>query len=63
MMGAESKDRTLEALRTIVESVEEKAQVPPDNPDVVALRQIVEHRIVELESDDGSEPVCGTHLL
>ena len=39
-----------------MERVEQKAQVPPDDPDVVALRQIVEDKIAELESssDDSS---------
>ena len=53
-MNAESRDRTLEDLRTIVEKVEQKAHVPPDNPDLVALRQIVENKITELESEEGS---------
>jgi hypothetical protein len=44
----------LEDLRTIVEKVEQKAQVPSDNPDLVALRQIVEHKITELESTEDS---------
>jgi len=53
-MDADSRDRTLEDLRTIVEKVEQKAQVPSDNPDLVALRQIVEHKITELESTEDS---------
>jgi len=58
-MDAESKDRALEDLRTIVEKVERKAHVPPDNPDLVALRHIVEHRIIELESEEDSDPPRG----
>ena len=54
-MDAESKDRALQDLRTIVEKVEEKAHVPPDNPDLVALRQIVEHKIAELETNRDAE--------
>jgi hypothetical protein len=54
-MDTDSKDRTLQDLRTIVEKVERKAHVPPNNPDLVALRQIVEHKITELESEQGSE--------
>jgi hypothetical protein len=51
-MDADSRDRTLEDLRTIVQKVEQKAHVPPDNPDLVVLRKIVEQRITELESDE-----------
>ena len=51
-MDAESRDRALEDHRTIVQKVEQKAHVPPDNPDLVALREIVEHRIVDLESEN-----------
>ena len=54
-MDAESRDRALDDLRTIVEKVERKAHVPPNNPDLIALRQIVEHKISELESDDAAE--------
>jgi hypothetical protein len=54
-MDTDSKDRTLQDLRTIVEKVERKAHAPPNNPDLVALRQIVEHKITELESEQGSE--------
>ena len=54
-MEAESRDRALEDLRTIVDKVEQKAQVPPNNPDLIALRQIVEHKITELESEDASQ--------
>jgi hypothetical protein len=53
-MDTNSRDRTLQDLRTIVEKVEQKAHVSSDNPDIVALRQIVENKIIELE--DGSEP-------
>lgn len=52
-MDSESKDRVISELRTIVEKVEQKAQVAPDNPDVVALRRIVEcanHRLPEIHS-------------
>jgi len=55
-MDADSRDRTLEDLRTIVEKVEQKAHVPSDNPDLVALRQIVEHKITELETKEDSHP-------
>jgi hypothetical protein len=54
-VDADSRDRTLEDLRTIVEKVEQKAQVPANNPDLVALRQIVEHKISELESEEDSD--------
>jgi len=54
-MDAESRDRALDDLRTIVEKVERKAHVPPNNPDLIALRQIVEHKITELESEETSE--------
>ena len=54
-MDADSRDRTLQDLRTIVEKVEQKAHLPPDNPDIVALRQIVEHKIIELVSEEDSE--------
>lgn len=40
----------LENLRTIIEKVERKAHVPADNPDVVALKIIVEDKIARLES-------------
>jgi len=49
-MDAESKVRVIDVLRTIVNKVEQKAHVPPDNPDLVALRRIVENRICELET-------------
>jgi hypothetical protein len=49
-MDAESKVRVIDDLRTIVNKVEQKANVPPDNPDLVALRRIVENRICELET-------------
>lgn len=48
----DSKSRTIDELRTIVEKVERKAHVPTDNPDVVALKTIVEERIAKLEHDD-----------
>jgi len=54
-MDAESRDRALDDLRTIVEKVEQKAHVPPNNPDLIALRQIIEHKISELESDEAAE--------
>ncbi len=54
-MDADSRDRTLQDLRTIVEKVEQKAHVAPDNLDIVALRQIVEHRIIELVSEDDAD--------
>ena len=54
-MDADSRDRTLQDLRTIVEKAEQKAHVPPDNPDIVALRQIVEHKIIVLVSEGDSE--------
>jgi hypothetical protein len=54
-MDTDSRDRVLQDLRTIVEKVERKAHVPPENPDIVALRQIVEHKIIELESEEDSE--------
>jgi hypothetical protein len=38
-------------LRTIVAKVEQKAHVPADNPDVIALKNIVEHRIEELQDN------------
>jgi hypothetical protein len=50
----ESKDRKIDDLRTIVEKVEQKAHVPPNNPDIVALRHIVENKISELESEEHS---------
>jgi len=53
-MVAESKDRMIDDLRTIVEKVEQKAHMPPDNPDVVALRRIVDNKISELETEKGS---------
>jgi len=39
----------LDDLRTIVEKVEQKADVPADNPDVIALKNIVEQKIVQLK--------------
>jgi hypothetical protein len=48
----DSKSRTIDELRTIVEKVEKKAHVPTDNPDVVALKSIVDERIAKLEHDD-----------
>jgi len=54
-VDGESKDRALQDLRTIVEKVEEKAHVPPDNPDLVALRDIVERKIAELETNPVAE--------
>ena len=54
-MVAESKDRMIDDLRTIVEKVEQKAHMPPDNPDVVALRRIVDNKISELETEKGSK--------
>jgi hypothetical protein len=54
-MDTESRDRALEDLRTIVDKVEQKAHVPPDNPDLVALWQIVEHKIADLESEEDSD--------
>jgi hypothetical protein len=54
-MDTDSRNRTLQDLRKIVEKVEQKAHVAPDNPDIVALRQIVEHKIIEWESEEDSE--------
>jgi hypothetical protein len=42
----------LEDLRSIVEKVEQKANVPADDPDVVALKHIVADKISKLESQD-----------
>ena len=53
-MNTEFKDRMIDDLRTIVEKVEQKAHMPPDNPDVVALRRIVDNKISELETEKGS---------
>jgi hypothetical protein len=39
----------LNDLRTIVEKVKQKAHVPPDNPDIVALKNIVEEKILRLK--------------
>jgi len=46
----------IDDLRTIVEKVEQKAHVPPDNPDVIALRRIVENKISELETQQDFNP-------
>jgi hypothetical protein len=51
-MDAEFKVRVIDDLRTIVNKVERKAHVSPDNPDLVALRRIVENRICELETTE-----------
>ena len=51
-VDTESKNRKIDELATIVEKVEQKAQVPPDNPDLVALRHIVESKISELKMED-----------
>jgi hypothetical protein len=51
-VNTESKNRKIDDLATIVEKVEQKAHVPPDNPDLVALRQIVENRISELKIEE-----------
>jgi hypothetical protein len=53
-VDTESKNRKIDELATIVEKVERKAHVPPDNPDLVALRHIVENRISELQIEEGS---------
>lgn len=49
IVDTESNDRKLDDLRNIVEKVERKALVRPDDPDMVALRHIVENRISELK--------------
>lgn len=41
--------RKLEELRTIVEKVEHEAEVAEDNPDIVALKDIVNDKIAKLE--------------
>ena len=58
VMDGESKFRVIDHLRTIVDKVEAKAHVPTDNPDLVALRRIVQNRIGELETaeDSNSNP-------
>ena len=38
-------------LRTILEKVQERAHVPEDNPDVIALRDIVNDKIERLEEE------------
>ena len=59
-MDTESKNRKIGDLATIVEKVEQKAHVPPDNPDLVALRHIVENKISELQIEEGSNTVPPT---
>ena len=54
-MDKESKDRKIDDLRTVVEEVERKAHVPANNPDLVALKQIVENRICALETERASK--------
>jgi hypothetical protein len=49
-VDVDSKVRA-QTLRAVVEKVEKKAHVAPDNPDLVALRHIVEHKITELETN------------
>jgi hypothetical protein len=39
----------LEELRTLVEKVEQKAHVPADHPDVIALQNIIENKLEQLE--------------
>jgi len=56
-MDPESKGRVIDDLRTIVNKVEQKSHVPPDNPDLVALRRIVESKICELETAEDSNSV------
>jgi hypothetical protein len=51
-VDTESKNRKIDELATIVEKVEQKAHVAPDNPDLVALRHIVESKISELKMED-----------
>ena len=43
-MNEESPKRIVEVLRAVVEKVEQTTEVPPDNPDVMAPREIVRRR-------------------
>jgi hypothetical protein len=57
IVDTESKNRKIDDLATIVEKVEQKAHVPADNPDLVALRHIVENKISALKTEgSNSEP-------
>jgi len=47
-------------LRTIVEKVQEKVHLSPDNPDIIALRRIVQTKITELEMGEISNPLLST---
>jgi hypothetical protein len=55
-----NRDREVEELRHIVEQVENKPQIRTDDPDVIFLRDILEHKIstlqTQIESTSESEP-------
>lgn len=49
MLSMDGNNAKLDDLRTIVEKVEQKAHVPAENPDVIALKKIVDDKIARLE--------------
>jgi hypothetical protein len=60
-VDTESKDQRIDDLRTIVEKVERKTHVASDNPDIVALRRIVENKISALETKEDCNPTQSSH--
>lgn len=50
------KNRTIDGLRTMLDEVEQKAHVPADDPDVIALKAIVDEKIAKLEDDGSAKP-------
>ena len=60
MVDAASKERMIGDLRTIVEKVQEKVHLSPNNPDIIALRRIVQTKITELEMEEISNPLLST---
>jgi hypothetical protein len=50
-MNLAAKDRALDDLRTIIEKIELRDHVRSDDPDVLALKEIIERKIERLEHE------------
>ena len=57
-MIEEPPKRIVEVLRAVVEKVEQTEEVPPDNLDLVALREIVEKKIANFNVEEPPDPAA-----
>lgn len=63
-MGAEGTEDPIQKLRSTLEKVEQTSGAPQDNPDLVALKQIVLDKVTELRAlreQDSGQPESQGH--